>query len=252
MIRRSAILALAAAATLGACSDNADNADEQAVTDLERPETDGEAEAAAEALVAGDFAALKLGAKVEGPQGDEITGALGNAQGNFADIRSYVSCPAGMDPCDPASAPEGTVYTYVHVVYPGQDNRAETGDGAANTSSNIERASEFRLVMPAHGFTGDAGYSKAGALAAAGPKVDVVVTCHEGGLVWTVSAGDGGDQWEQAEPLTFYWRSTVPPAGPEDAYAIFANYTAAQGPGPYPAADTGAANACEAAGVRNR
>ena len=109
MIRRSAILTLAAAATLAACSDNADNADEQAVTDLERPETDGEAEAAAEALVAGDFAALKLGAKVEGPQGDEITGALGNAQGNFADIRSYVSCPAGMDPCDPASAPEGTV-----------------------------------------------------------------------------------------------------------------------------------------------
>ncbi len=240
MIRRSALLALAGAAALAACSDNADK---QAVTDLERPETDGEAEAAAEALVAGDFAALDLGAKVDGK---EITGALGNAQGNFADIRSYVSCPAGMDPCDPATAPEGTVYTYVHVVYPGQDNRADTGDGRANTSSDIERASQFRLVMPAHGFTGDAGYSKAGALAAAGEQVDVVVTCHNGGLVWTVNSGGGGDQWEQAEPLTFYWRSTVPPAGPEDAYAIFANYTAAQGPGPYPAANTGATNACEA------
>ena len=95
-----------------------------------------------------------------------------------------------------------------------------------------------------------AGYSKAEALAAVGAKVDVVVTCHEDGLAWTVSAGDGGNQWEQAEPLTFYWQSTLPPAGPEEAYAIFANYTAAQGPGPYPAADTGAANACESPAER--
>ena len=242
MIRRSALLALAGAAALAACSDNAD---EQAVTDLNRVETDGEAEAASEALVAGDFAALRLGAKVEGPQGDEVIAALGNSSGNFADMRSYVACPAGMDPCDPANAPEGTVYTYVHVVYPGQDNDPDAGDTEANTSSDVERASQFRLIMPAHGFTGDAGYSKAEALAAVGAKVDVVVTCHEDGLAWTVSAGDGGNQWEQAEPLTFYWQSTLPPAGPEEAYAIFANYTAAQGPGPYPAADTGAVNACE-------
>ena len=243
MIRRSACLALASAVALAACSDNAD---EQAVTDLNRVETDGEAEAAAEALTAGDFAALRLGAKIVGPQGDEVSGALGNAEGNFADIRSFVACPAGMDPCDPATAPEGTIYTYVHVVYPGEDNDPDTGDTSANTSSDVERATEFRLMMPAHGFTGDAGYSKAEAMAAIGAKADVVVTCHQGGLVWTVNAGDGGNQWEQAEPLTFYWKSTVPPAGPADAYAIFANYTAAEGPGPYPAANGGARNACEA------
>ena len=243
MIRRSACLALASAVALAACSDNAD---EQAVTDLNRVETDGEAEAAAEALTAGDFAALRLGAKIAGPQGDEVSGALGNAEGNFADIRSFVACPAGMDPCDPATAPEGTIYTYVHVVYPGEDNDPDTGDTSANTSSDVEPATEFRLMMPAHGFTGDAGYSKAEAMAAIGAKADVVVTCHQGGLVWTVNAGDGGNQWEQAEPLTFYWKSTVPPAGPADAYAIFANYTAAEGPGPYPAANGGARNACEA------
>ena len=243
MIRRSACLALASAVALAACSDNAD---EQAVTDLNRVETDGEAEAAAEALTAGDFAALRLGAKIAGPQGDEVSGALGNAEGNFADIRSFVACPAGMDPCDPATAPEGMVYTYVHVVYPGEDNDPDTGDTSANTSSDVEPATEFRLMMPAHGFTGDAGYSKAEAMAAIGAKADVVVTCHQGGLVWTVNAGDGGNQWEQAEPLTFYWKSTVPPAGPADAYAIFANYTAAEGPGPYPAANGGARNACEA------
>ncbi|WP_374405606.1 hypothetical protein [Pelagerythrobacter sp.] len=241
MILRSALLALTGAAALAACSDGAD---EQAATDLDRVATDGAAEAAAKALPAGDFAALRLGAKIAGPQGEEVTGALGNAEGNFADIRSYVACPAGMDPCDPASAPEGTVYTYVHVVYPGEDNDPDIGDTAANTSSAVDRATEFRLMMPAHGFTGKVGYSKAEALAAIGAKADVVVTCHQGGLVWTVSAGDGGDQWEQAEPLTFYWQSTAPPAGPADAYAIFANYTAAQGPGPYPA--PGARNACEA------
>ncbi|WP_338445825.1 hypothetical protein V5F89_11805 [Pelagerythrobacter marensis] len=244
MTCRFAVLAAAGALALAACSDGSGESGEQAVTDLERIDTDGAADAAAKTLPAGDFGALTLGAKVAGPQGDEVKGALSNATGNFADVRSYVACPAGMDPCNPATAPEGTVFTYVHVVHPGEDNDPTSGDGEGNTSSNVERATEFRLTMPAHGFTGEAGYSKAEALAAVGAKADVVVTCHEGGLVWTVSAGDGGDQWKQAEPLTFYWRSTVPPAGPRDAYAIFANYTAAHGPGPYPAADASAPNAC--------
>ena len=61
---------------------------------------------------------------------------------------------------------------------------------------------------------------------------------------WTVSAGDGGDQWGQGEPLTFYWQSTLPPAGPSDQYRLSANYTAATGAGPYPAASDTATNAC--------
>ncbi|USA40533.1 hypothetical protein [Pelagerythrobacter marinus] len=246
MTRRFAILATVGTIALAACSDNTGRDGEEAVTDLDRVASDGAAEAAAKALPAGDFAELTLGAKIAGPRGEDVEGALSNAAGNFADIRSYVACPAGIDPCDPASAPAGTVFTYVHVVHPGEDNDPSTGDGEGNTSSDVERASEFRLTMPAHGFTGQAGYSKAEALAAIGAKADVIVTCHEGGIVWTVNAGDGGDQWEQAEPLTFYWQSTVPPAGPRDAYAIFANYTAAHGPGPYPAADEAAGNACTA------
>ena len=235
------LIALTSALALAACSDKPDNTE---ATDLTTVNSDGEAAAMAASLNAGDFIDLKLGAKIVGPQGPEVEGAMFNAEGNFADIRSFVACPAGMDKCDPKTAPEGTIYTYVHVVYPGEDNSAKTGVGAGNTSSNIERATAFKMTMPAHGFTGVAGYSKAEAHSAIGAKADVVISCKDGALAWTVSAGDGGNQWEQAEPLTFYWQSTLPPSGPAKAYAIEANYAEAIGPGPYPANKEGVANAC--------
>lgn len=241
MIRTAAFFAAGSALALAACSDGTVDSE---VTDLNGATTTSEAEALAAALDAGDFMDLKLGAKIVGPQGPEVEGAMSNAEGNFADIRSFVACPAGMDVCDPKTAPDGTVYTYVHVVYPGEDNQADSGSGTGNTSSDIESASAFKLLRPAHGFTGAAGYSKAEALSAIGTKADVVISCDNGGLTWTVSAGDGGNQWEQAEPLTFYWQSTLPPAGPADAYAINANYAEATGPGPYPTAKDGVVNSC--------
>ncbi|MGB7408479.1 MAG: hypothetical protein WA908_08225 [Pontixanthobacter sp.] len=226
--------------TLSACSAEPDTDP----ADLEAATTDGEADALAQALDAGDFMDLQLGAKIVGPQGPEVEGTMDTAEGSFADIRSYVACPDGMDPCDPVTAPEGTVYTYVHVVYPGEDNEGDTGSGAGNDSSDIEQATSFAMLRPAHGFTGKVGYSKAEAMAAIGPQADIVVTCKDGGLVWTINAGDGGDQWEQAEPMTFYWQSTLPPAGPAVAYEITANYTDATGPGPMPAETEGSSNAC--------
>ncbi|GAA4643871.1 hypothetical protein GCM10023115_18310 [Pontixanthobacter gangjinensis] len=235
------LFAATAALSLAACSAEPDTD----VTDIEGPaKSEGEAAAIAAALPAGDFMDLELGAKIVGPQGPEVTGTLSNAEGSFADIRSFVACPAGMDPCDPKTAPEGTVFTYVHVIYPGEDNEKNTGSGAGNDSSDIERASAFKMMRAAHGFTGTVGYSKAEALAAVGAKADVVITCKDGALIWSVEAGGGGDQWEQAEPITFYWQSTLPPAGPADAYAIDANYAKATGPGPYPADKAGTTNAC--------
>ena len=232
----------AAAVALSACSAEPDTDR----TDLETATTDGEADALAGALVPGDFMDLQLGAKIVGPQGDEVTGTLANAEGNFADIRSFVACPAGMDVCDPKTAPKGTVYTYVHVVYPGEDNKDDTGSGDGNDSSDIEQATAFKMLRPAHGFTGAVGYSKAEAMAAIGPKAEVVISCVDGGLVWSVNPGTAGDQWEQAEPLTFYWQSTLPPAGPAPVYAIDANYTEAKGPGPYPEATAGYEAGCNA------
>lgn len=248
MNRFAIALPLIAALGIAACSDGVDPQDS---TELEGPTTDGEAAALANAVEPGDFMDLQLGAKIVGPQGPTPSGAMTNAEGAFADITSYVACPAGMDPCDPKTAPAGTVYTYVHTIYPGEDNDPTTGSGSGNDSSDVERAEYFRLTAPAHGFTGAAGYSKLEAQAAAGLSVDVVITCDMvdggGALVWTVNAGDGGDQWAQAEPLTFYWQTTLPPAGPATNYAIRANAAVATGPGPYPAAKEGVRNACDAA-----
>lgn len=242
MIKAIATFAAGTALALAGCSDDAP---QKEATDLNRADTISEAQAMAAALDAGDFIDLRLGAKIVGPQGPEVKGSLSNAEGNFADIRSYVACPAGMDPCDPKTAPEGTVYTYVHIVYPGEDNEVTSGSGQGNTSSDIEQATAFKMLRPAQGFTGAVGYSKAEVLAAVGAKADVVISCDKGALNWTISAGDGGDQWEQAEPLTFYWQSTLPPAGPADAYAIDANYAEATGAGPYPAAKDGVPNVCQ-------
>ena len=241
-MRTFAIAASMAALALSGCSDRDPSPREvhdQEVTDLRHVDSDGEAIAAAKALRAGDFTEFTLGGRIT-----EKTQAMRNSAGNFADLRSYVACPRGMNPCNPKTAPAGTAYTYVMVVYPGGDNDDDTGIGAGNSASDIERATAFRMVMPAHGFTGDAGYAKPEALAAIGPKADVVVTCDAGKLIWTVSAGDGGNQWEQKEPLTFYWKSTLPPAGLAAAYAFDADSTEAVGSGMYPAAKQGAKNAC--------
>lgn len=230
---------------LVACSGEAEDID---AADLNRVQSDGEAEAMAEALPAGDFLDLQLGARIVGPQGPEVKGRLANEEGAFADITSYVACPAGMDPCDPASAPAGTIYTYVHTVYPGEDNDPASGSGMGNDASTVETAEAFRMTMPSHGFTGRAGYSKDEARAAIA-TADIVITCHEQGLAWTIEEGDGGDQWAQGEPITFWWQSTLPPAGPAEAYEIFANYTAASGPGPHPPANADMSNACAGAGT---
>ncbi|MGB3796700.1 MAG: hypothetical protein WA957_10415, partial [Alteraurantiacibacter sp.] len=232
-------VALIVATALSACSP-----EPEVDNDGDLAAENEEAEIARQSLNAGDFADLQLGAKIVGPQGEEVKGRLTNETGAFADITSFVACPAGMEECDPATAPEGTVYTYVHTVYPGEDNDPTTGSGDGNDASNVETTEAFRMTMPSHGFTGNAGFSFAEAANAIGANMMIVATCHEQGIAWTVEEGDGGDQWGQGEPITFYWQSTLPPAGPSDAYEVFANYTAAGGPGPYPAASDTVSNAC--------
>ncbi len=244
MIRTAPLLAAVAALALSACAEDPSTVEGTDETDLDDANTESAREAAAAALNAGEFATLKLGAKIVGPQGPEVKATLSNDAGNFADITSYVACPEDFTTCDPENAPKGTIYTYVHTVYPGEDNDASTGAGAGVTSSDVERATMFRMTRPATGFTGTVGYAKAEALAAVGTKADVIITCDNGALAWTISAGDGGDQWQAREPITFYWQSTVPPAGPADAYAIDVDGTRASGNGPYPGAGEGSANAC--------
>ncbi|MGB7418456.1 MAG: hypothetical protein WA918_04700 [Erythrobacter sp.] len=227
---------------VSACADGREDDD---AAELEVATTDGEAAAMQVDIEPIDFADLALGPKVEGPRGTEVKTSLSNEAGIFADITSYVACPPSMSQCDPATAPENTLYTYVHIVYPGEDMDASTGAGQGADDIDVESASAFYMTAPAHGFMGHAGFSKAEAISAAGESVQVVITCTAtGALSWTVNAGDGGNQWEDAEPLTFFWQSTLPPARPAASYAIRANDVTATGEGPYPAENAEALNFC--------
>ncbi|MBO0749368.1 MAG: hypothetical protein J2O44_02920, partial [Porphyrobacter sp.] len=165
-------------------------------------------------LVPADFATLKLGAKLKGSEGSAKFLADGHT---LAEVTSYVACPAGVDPCDPAALPAQTVYTYVHQVTP--------ADGVAN-------ATLFRTARPASGFANGVGYDMAQAAAALGPNGQIDVAADNGALVWRVIGGDG---WKAGEPITFYWQSTLSPKGAADAYLIETDGSVAIGSGPFPA-----------------
>jgi len=234
-------LALASLLFVAACS-------EGEVDDAAEPEGatgNGEAGAMQQGIAPIDFADLDLGPKIEGPQGPEVTASLSNDSGVLADITSYVACPSGVETCDPATAPLGTIYTYVHVVAAREGMGSGAGAGEGPDDADIGPATTFFMDAPAHGFMGHAGFSRAEALSATGSAVEVAITCDDSGaLSWTVNAGDGGNQWEDGEPITFFWQSTLPPAGPAPAYRIRLNDVTAIGEGPFPAADAQAINLC--------
>src|SRR5688572_23227347 len=126
---KTIIAASALVLGLAACSEETSQREvhDQEVTDLNTSNTDGKAYAQAQALPAGDFSEITFGGRI-----GEKTTAMTNASGSYADMRGFVTCPRGMDPCDPKTAPAGTVYTYVFVVYPGGDNDDSSGIGSKN------------------------------------------------------------------------------------------------------------------------
>lgn len=165
-------------------------------------------------LVPADFATLKLGAKIAG---SDATGKFVSDGQVLAEVASYVACPEGVTACDPKALPAETVYTYVHRVTPGAD---------------VASATLFRTARPAPGFANGVGYDNAQAAAALGPNGEIDVSADNGALVWRVIGGDG---WKAGEPITFYWQSTLPPAGASDAYLVESNGSVAIGSGPFPA-----------------
>jgi len=165
-------------------------------------------------LVPADFATLKLGAKIKGADAE---GTFVSDKQTIATVSSYVACPEGVTACDPKTLPPETVYTYVHRVTP--------GDGVTSTTL-------FRTARPAGGFANGVGYDNAQAAAALGPNGQIDVEADNGALVWRVIGGDG---WKAGEPITFYWQSTMPPAGSSDAYLVETDGSVAIGSGPFPA-----------------
>ena len=237
-MRRLALSALALGLSLSACANKED------VVPADQDETaDAAAASAGVPVNAEDFAREQLGARIQGPAGPEVEGSLATADGTaLGDIESYVACPSNIDSCDPASLPDGTVYTFVHIVTPGVDKPNDDAMAQPETVKRVEKSVTFRMTMPADGFAGQAGYSLEQARAALGPDGTFTISCQGGMLIWEVATGE---TWGTGEPVTFFWKSTKPPKGPAKAYGFEADGFTSTGTGPFPApAADGAAVVC--------
>ncbi|QPC99917.1 hypothetical protein [Qipengyuania soli] len=184
-------------------------------------------------LVAADLNLATLGAKVVGPQGSQVETVLSAGNAEIGTMVSYVACPAEVTECVPGKMPEGTLYTYVHQV---TLDDAEKDEIKPTSGPEVVEAAPtlFRTTAKAHGFTGAIGYAKAEAEAALGAPEAITTTLDNGGLIWRVTEGGG---WKPGSTITFWWQSTLPPAGPADNYLleVDGNHSAARGP--FPAED---------------
>lgn len=191
-------------------------------------------------LVAADLDLSTLGAKIVGPQGPEVSTVLSAGSSQIAEMVSFVACPEGVAVCEPGQMPEGTIYTYVHQVtlatINGEEEAAE-GEGPEVVESP---PTLFRTTERVHGFNAAVGYSNAQALAALGNEDAISISSDDGQLIWRVVEGDG---WQAGATLTFWWQSTLPPAGPADAYLLEIEGNQAIARGPFPAEEKAAPGA---------
>ena len=182
-------------------------------------------------LVAADFGELELGARIEGPVGPEVEASITADGRSIGDIVSYVTCPDEYDECDPEDVPDGTVFTYVHIVTPGVDEPNDPPFNRPVGLDEVEAATVFSTVRQASGFTGAIGYDRAQARKALGEDGVIQTSSDNGTLQWRVVGGNG---WQTGEPITFFWQSTLPPAGPAEAFSLRADEKIAMASGPFP------------------
>jgi hypothetical protein len=206
--------------------------------------------AAPRTLVAADLPQA-LGAKIAGPQGPDPEFAVIADGQVVAKIVSHVACPptrtADGDPlpsaetpaCDPALAPEGTVYTYVHTITPTAAEPPEATPAPADAEGEAAAPTDvspplFRMTRAAPGFKGAVGYDLKQAEAALGARDPITVTLDNGRLVWRVTRGAG---WKPGAPVTVWWQTTAPPDGPQQAFRLELDGMSHRVRAPFPAAD---------------
>lgn len=165
-------------------------------------------------LVAADLDLSTLGAKIVGPQGPEVQTQLANANGLLGTMTSYVACPQGVTECIPGTMPDGTLYTYVHSITLSDEANALPAQPTSGPAAVETLPTMFRTTDPVSGFDGAIGYRRAQAEAALGVRDAISVGVEAGRLTWRVTQGE----WKPGETITFWWRSTVPPQGPAEAY----------------------------------
>ena len=222
-------LLILAPIALAACSDRESEAEPTPAPTVAQPR----------ALAAADLDFSTLGAKIVGPQGPEVETTLSAGNREIGKMVSFVACPAGTIECNPSEMPAGTIYTYVHRI-----TLAEASDPAQTPEDGPEVVENpptlFRMTQRAHGFNRAVGYSTAEALAALGGEDAISITSDDGHLIWRVVEGDG---WTPGTTLSFWWQSTLPPAGPADAYLLEVEGNQAIAKGPFPAEEKAADDA---------
>lgn len=187
-------------------------------------------------LIAADLDLTALGPKIEGPQGTEVETVLSAGNREIGRMVSYVACPEDAETCVPGDMPEGTVYTYVHriTLADADESSAEAPPSPDAHETGETGATLFRTTREAAGFVASIGYSSAEAEAALGFADAISITADSGQLIWRVTRGEG---WKPGTAITFWWQSTVPPQGPEQAYLVEVDGEQAQATGPFPAAE---------------
>ncbi len=206
------------------------------------PETDTVAEprptatvAAPRTLIAANYDPAMHGAKIEGPDGTEVEAALMADGREIGTIVSFVACPRDTLTCDPATTPEGTLYTYVHQVTLAE---AEAEDDAEADAAGPDAITEvfatlFKSTRRATGFNGSIGYSREQAEVALGDDKGIGVSSDQGRLIWRVTSGD----WAPGATITFWWQSTLPPEGPSKAWQFETDGASVSATAPFPPAE---------------
>ena len=189
--------------------------------------------AAPRTLIGADLDLTALGAKIEGPEGTEVETVLSAGNREIGTMTSYVACPKDAETCVPGNMPEGTVYTYVLQVSLNDTPKDAPEPQASDGPEVVETPPTlFRTTERAHGFNQAVGYSKAEAQAALGDPDAIAISIDNGSLIWRVVEGSG---WKPGATITFWWQSTLPPAGPAESYLLEIDGNQAGALGPFPA-----------------
>ncbi|WP_164114469.1 hypothetical protein [Sphingorhabdus sp. Alg239-R122] len=178
-----------------------------------------------------DFDMLALGAKIVRPLGPEVDSSFNTDLASISDLIGYVACTEGTETCDPKAAGDDMVYTYVYTVTPGVDPHNDDKFPKSEAVDPVAKATAFKMMLPAVGFTGEAGYSKGQAIEALGEDGAFDIRCTADGLTYEIASGT---EWSTGETMTFFWKSTKPPKGPMDAFILEADGKTAIGAGPSP------------------
>lgn len=193
--------------------------------------------AAPRTLVAADFDPAMMGGAIAGTEKTDVM--IGD---RLARVSALVACPNDIADCDPATAPEGTVYTYVLTITPELAPPMKPAPPAAGPSATAETpvapveapAELVRMTRAAPGFNGAVGFARAEAAAALGADEALGITLDQNQLIWRVTEGAG---WQAGKPITLWWQSTRPPAKPAAAYRLEYAGKRADIRAPFPAAD---------------